>query len=101
MGESNLERNALEIYKVCRQDGVPISRARQIAEDYARTKADAIQDFFGRMTRVEELPSWKREEYEYRRGKAIPDALDRTERKLGEISRETEDSIRRRIEARM
>nr|QBN22531.1 hypothetical protein [uncultured archaeon] len=64
-----------------------------MAKEYAEDKADAIQDFFEDQLRAAEryeagkwpMPPHKRDEYEYRKNKAIPDALKRVKGIIDEL----------------
>jgi len=93
LGESNLERNSIAIFRTCIEADGDVRKCKDVAVDYAEDKADAIQDFFE--NQLEESETWpaelkqrqagKRVEWIYRKNKAIPDALKRTKRKLDEI----------------
>jgi len=88
LGESNLERNSLEIFQICLgEEGEP-EACKEIAIDYAEDKAKQIQDYFTKQVETGRLSRVKENEYMYRRNTAIPDALGRTKEKLNELTEE-------------
>jgi len=88
LGESNLERNSLEIFYICiEKDGEP-EACKKTAVDYAEDKAKQIQDYFNTMLEKTTGPNFRRREWHYRKETAIPDALERTKKKLSELTEE-------------
>jgi len=90
LGESNLERNSLEIFLICLEEEGEPEACKEIAIDYAEDKAESIRSFFaGMQNKAEELgDEFKEYEYKNRRSIAIPDALARTRKKLNELTEE-------------